>query len=302
MKRKLIFSTCSLLISLLSFGQERYKSFIHPGITKWAYESPQDGCLRDEVDAYGDTIINQLTYKKLWTTHFLIQAHHTDAIQQWREYNVFSGSIKNVFIRQSSDASKLYLLDTNENIERLIVDMDLKVGDEFAHPLPFPFEIDTVESITYKDGRKHIHFKNMKPAGRTLTFIEGIGPTRYILSGFFDAAPPYDDNFLICYSNDSYFYNIEDYICACTRETQIRDISSDTYKITKLSEFIEISFTENAHRTWRLFDISGREMEKSSIVNWQSIQIPITELKSGIYIARIYNRDNKEYKSIKITL
>jgi hypothetical protein len=299
MKRKLIFSTCSLLISLLSFGQERYKSFISQGITKWAYESPQDGCCIDEIDAYGDTIINQLAYKKLWTTHFLIQAHHTDAIQQWREYNVFSGSIKNVFIRQSSDASKLYLLDTNENIERLIVDMDLKVGDEFTHP--FPFEIDTVESITYKDERKHIHFKNIEPAGRTLTFIEGIGPSRYILSGTFVAGPPYD-NFLICYSNDSYFYRINDYYtCACG-DTQIRDIGTDTYKITKLSDFIEISFTENAHRTWRLFDISGRETEKSSIVNWQSIQIPITELKSGIYIARIYNRDNKEYKSIKITL
>jgi len=57
--RTLVILLSGLLISLLSYGQGRYKSFIHSGVTKWLYYSPQDGCMMDEVDSFGDTVINQ---------------------------------------------------------------------------------------------------------------------------------------------------------------------------------------------------------------------------------------------------
>ncbi|MFZ4724268.1 MAG: T9SS type A sorting domain-containing protein [Paludibacter sp.] len=292
MKTKLLFLYI-FLFSLWSFGQGTYKSFIHTGITKWLYDSPQDGCLKDEIDAYEDTIINQLTYKKLWSTYFRPSPPYVNVNQQWRDYNTFT-SMRNAFIRQSNDSSKLYLFDGTNNVEHLIVDMNLKVGDEFV----FPFGSDTVASILYKDGLKNILFKRMNATWEKLTFIESVGQNFHLLSAMKNFAFP--PNVLICYSNISYFYNTFS-ICGCV-ENKIEVVNTDQYKIKRLSELIEISFDEPAQRTYELYDIYGKGVQKSEIINQQSIQIPISGFISGIYLLRIYNLGNKEYKSLKIII
>lgn len=291
MKTKLILVFC-LLISLLSFGQGNYKSFIHSGITKWLYYSPQDGCMIEEVDAYGDTIINQITYKKLWDIYFVPQPPYINVNQQWRDYSQFVG-LTNFFIRQSNDSSKLYLLDGNNNVEYLVADMNLKVGDEFIFP---KLGSDTVESIIYENGLKRILFKNFNAAWDNLAFIEGIGINRNFFRLMAYGSYP---TILVCYSNSSFFFNTQ--ACGCI-DTKIEEIDADTYKIKKLSDLVEISFDRIAQRTWEVFDIYGRGMQKSSGVNQQSIQLPITGFRRGIYLLRIYNLDNKEYRSLKITL
>jgi len=293
MKAKFIF-LIYLFVSLLSFGQETYKSFIHSGVTKWLYYSPQDGCSMDEVDAYGDTIINQLTYKKLWDIHFFPQPPYINVNQLWRDYNQFTG-LANIFIRQSSDSSKLYLFDGTDNIEYLIADMNLKVGDEFILP---KLGSGTVVNVFFNDGLKNIQF-NMNSQWNGLTFIEGVGLNTHFRSLLTNVGG-YPYNYLICYSNSSYFFNTQG-VCGCV-ETKIEDVKTDKYKIKRQSNLIEISFDEIAQRTWEVFDIYGREIQKSTIVNLQSIQIPISGFRSGIYLLRIYNLDNKEYKSLKIIL
>ncbi|MDO9153229.1 MAG: T9SS type A sorting domain-containing protein [Paludibacter sp.] len=292
MKTKLLI-VLSLMFYLYSFGQEAYKSFIHSGVTKWLYFSPQDGCLMDEIDAYGDTIINQLTYKKLWTINFVPQPPYVNVNQQWRDYTQFTG-LTNSFIRQSSDSSRLYLLDGTNNVEYLIADMNLKVGDEFIFS---KFGSDIVENIVYKDGLKNIQF-GLNATWDKLTFIESVGHNIHILSAMKNFSFP--PNVLICYSNSSYFYSIFSN-CGCV-DSKIEDVNTDKYKIKQLSGLIEISFDESAIRTWELFDIYGRTMQKSEIINQQSIQIPISGFKSGIYLLRIYNLDNKESKLLKIIL
>jgi len=296
MKMKLILSICSL-VSLLTFGQGTYKSFIHSGVTKWLYYSPQDACGMNEIAAYGDTIINQLAYKKLWlSNNYWIHPPYSDINQQWKDNNELSYMI-NAFVRQNSDSSKLYFLDGNKNVEYLIVDMNLNVGDEFTLP---EFGSDTVKNIFYENGLKIIEFKEPKwgLVGSKLTFIESIGlnwdfTTIYANYGF-----PHK---LICYSNSLYFFNSDSYACGCV-ETKTKDINTDKYEIKKLPNLIEISFVETAQRTWEIIDIYGRRIQKSEIINNNSIQIPITEFRSGIYLLRIYNLDNKEYKSLKINL
>lgn len=294
MKTKLILLFC-LLISLLSFGQVTYKSFIHSGVTKWLYYSSQDGCFFDEVDAYGDTVINQLTYKKLWSINFVPQPPYINANQQWRDYTQFTG-LANIFIRQSSDSSRLYLFDGTDNIEYLIADMNLKVGDEFIFP---KLGSGTVVNVFYNNGLKNIQF-NMNSQWNGLTFIEGVGLNKHFKSLLTNSGGYPPDNYLICYSNNSYFFNTHS-ICGCV-DTKIEDIKTDKYKIKRQSNLIEISFDGIAQRTWEVFDIYGRGMQKSSIANQQSIQIPITGFSSGIYLLRIYNLDNREYKSLKIII
>jgi len=246
----------------------------------------------EEVDAYGDTIINQITYKKLWDIYFVPQPPYVNVNQLWRDYNQFTG-LTNTFIRQSSDSSKLYLFDGTDNIEYLIADMNLKVGDEFVFP---KLGSDTVASIVYENGLKRILFKNFNAAWDNLTFIEGIGINRNFFRLMAYGGYP---TILICYSNSSYFSNKDGYTCGCT-DTKIEEIDADTYKIMKLSDLIEIIFDKAAQRTWEVFDIYGRVIRKSSSVNQQSIQIPISNFRRGIYLLRIYNHDNKKYKSLKV--
>jgi hypothetical protein len=293
MKAKFIF-LIFLLVSLLSFGQGNYKSFIHSGVTKWLYYSPQDGCSMDEVDAYGDTLINQFTYKKLWDIYFVPQPPYDNTNQQWRDYTQFTG-LTNTFIRQSNDSSKLYLFDGTDNVEYLIADMNLKVGDEFILPKLGSF---TVKSIYYQNGLKNIQFDDNSP-WHELTFIEGVGLNTHfksLLTNF--GGYPY--NYLICYSNSSYFFNTQG-ICGCV-DTKIEEIKTDKYKIRRQSDLIEISFDRIAQRTWEVFDIYGRGIQKANIVNQQSIQIPISGLKNGIYVLLIYNLNNRKYMSMKLFL
>lgn len=284
-----------MLVSLLSFGQGTYKSFIHSGVTKWLYYSPQDGCSMDEVDAYGDTIINQFSYKKLWDIYFVPQPPYFNSNQQWRDYTQFTG-LTNTFIRQSNDSSKLYLFDGAKNVEYLIADMNLKVGDEFIFP---KLGTGIVVNVFYNNGLKNIQFELVAiPYG--LTIIEGIGLTKHFKSLLTDIGGYPVDNYLICYSNSSYFFNTQG-ICGCV-DTKIEEIKTDKYKIRSQSDLIEISFDRIAQRIWEVFDIYGRGIQKSSIVNQQSIQIPISGLKHGIYVLLIYNLDSRQYISLKLFL
>lgn len=292
--RTIVIILLALLISLLNFGQGNYKSFIHSGLTKWLYYSPQDGCSMDEVDAYGDTIINQTTYKKLWDIYFVPQSPYINVNQQWRDYTQFTG-LTNTFIRQSSDSSKLYLLDGTTNEEYLIADMNLTVGDEFIFP---KLGSGTVVNIFYKNGLKNIQF-NMNSQWNGLTIIEGVGLNTHFKSLFTNFGG-YPYNYLICYSNSSYFFNIHD-ICGCV-DTENVEIKEDEYNINRQSDLVEISFDSMSQLTWEVFDIYGRGILKSNKVNQQSILIPISDLKSGIYLLRIYNLENKEYASLKIII
>lgn len=294
MKTKLIFVFC-LLLSLLSFGQGTYKSFIHSGVTKWLYYSPQDACMKDEVDAYGDTVINQLTYKKLWNIFFNPPFPYINVNQQWRDYTQFSG-LTNTFLRQSSDSSKLYLFDGTNNVEYLIVDMNLKVGDEFIFP---KLGRAIVVNVFYNNNLKNIQFDLVNiPYG--IGFIEGLGLSKHFKSLLVDIGGYPPDNLLVCYSNNSYFYSIMN-ACACI-DTKVQVVNADKYILKRQLNLIEISFEESAQRTYELYDIYGRGIQKSTIVNQQSISIPITDLRSGIYLLRIYNLDSQEYMSLKIIL
>lgn len=297
MKTRLILVFC-LLISMLSFGQEAYKSFIHSGVTKWLYYSPQDACLTDEIIAYGDTTINQLLYKKLWwTTANLISPPFENANQLWRERNELSFMI-NAFIRQSSDSSKLFLLDGRQNVEHLIVEMNLNVGDEFIFP---NLGSDIVESVKYKNGLKVIEFRNNMAAWEKLSFVEGVGLNKNYYH-LIDNQGGYA-TCLICYSNSSNFYLAQLWqYCGCVDDTKIEDIKTDKYYISKLSDIIEIRFEEIAFGACELYNIYGRKIHKSRIIGHQMIRIPISGLSNGIYFLRIYNFGNKEYTSLKILL
>lgn len=297
MKSKLIF-LLSLMVSLFSFGQETYKSVLKEGATKWLYFFPQDACMIGEVIAYGDTIINQMTYKKLWEGSMGSYSIQPSEFinENWNDYTFFKRKL-NGYIRQSDDASKLYLFAETENVEYLMLDMNLKVGDEFSAPEEFP-RSRRVKNIFYKNGLKIIDLDGM-------LFIEGVGATINLFQSV--GIPEAMGSYLICFRNNTLFYNesaqLNDTytICACLWNN-LNEINADKYDIKKSSESIEISFGESGFRTWEMFDIYGRKIQKSEIVNQQIIQIPISDLISGIYFLRIYNSWTNERTSVKIII
>ena len=283
--------------TIVSVNQkEYYKSFIHPGVTKWLYHYPQDACGMVEISSFGDTIINQLTYKVLWRSrNYWIDPPYSNINEQWRENNKLSYKA-NAFIRQSCDSSKLYLFDGNSNIEYLVADMNLKVGDEFEFP---EIGIALVDNVYYNDGLKIIEFNiNMYPPGK-ISFIESIGINREyfeIIRGGYSAS------LLICYQNNSYFYNYSEYQpCGCVI-SNTDEVNIDKYKITKQQDIIEVSFNEVALRTWELIDMYGRKIHSSKVVNQPKLLIPITGISKGIYFLRINDINKNESTSLKIAL
>jgi hypothetical protein len=297
MKSK-IFLVIFFLTSIVSIGQETYKSFINPGVTKWLYFTPADACGMHENATYGDTIINQLTYKQIWRSgNYYLFPPNTNIDQHWRDNNKLSDKI-NAYIRQSDDSSKLYFYNGENNTEYLITDMNLKVGDEFSYP---GLESDTVESVIYENGLKTILFKGYhnKIVFGKLIFVEGIGPNRDFMYIFYSNR--IGEHILICYSNSIFFYHLPDFGCGCIID-KIDSANSNKTKVVKQADKIEISFDSEEQKSCEIFDTYGKRVFHSNNINQKVLQIPTSNLSTGIYFIKIINSGDNSFTSMKIIL
>jgi len=301
MKTKLIYFAV-ILLTLQANAQETetYKSFLHSGVTKWLYFIPSDACGLYEISAYGDTIINEYKYKKLWnSSNYLFYPEAVEGInQQWLVSNDLSNSFSlNLFIRQSTDSSKLYLFDARNNEEYLIVDISLNIGDEFYFP---GIGTEIVESVIYENGLKTIHFKeNNSLYVQKLVFLEGIGSN----IDFTDANGYYSllNSSLVCYSRSEFLYNSPPEICGCvatkTPETGVRQLH---YKL--VDNNIEIQLNELSSGSCEMLEFSGKVVRRSELTNESVLRISTTGLNRGLYLIRLYDTEKGENFTLKVLL
>jgi hypothetical protein len=302
MKTKLIyFAVILLTLQINAQEAETYKSFLHSGVVKWLYFVPTDACGLYEISAYGDTIINQFEYKKLWSS-FNYGSYQNDSNlnQQWlTNNNLFTE--KNMFLRQSSDSSKLYLFDASENVEYLIADMSLKVGDEFNFP---GIGNQVVESVNYDKGLKIIHFrKNHSLYAGELIFVESIGPN----VNFIFADENDDSNYnllgsiMLCYSRYSYLYVKPTYICGCLAN-KAQEVAKSQLHYRLVDNNIEIKLNELSSKYWEMFDFSGKVVRRSGLTNESLLRISTTGLNRGIYLLRLYDMEKDKSYTLKVLL
>jgi len=287
----------ALLVAVVTNVQGQYKHCLDGEIIRW---SLVDGHIADwtsstEIVAYGDTLFNNIVYKKLYLDDSFNYFDAEESNTNWKNYTPqLYYEWENFFIRESEDASKLYLYNSLEDEEYLISDMDLQVGDTIQIFVPSTYINVVVNSIFFEDGLKHIsvwRVDNPPYYNYYHTFIESVGPDiwfnyPYIVGGF-----------LNCFQNQSNFYKINAYYpCGFQGNTDVvPNILEDNYNIFVQKDKIEIVFTYNMNVNISIYNISGVLLYEGSF-NSQNIVIPTTDFSKGVYVLKMLDKNtNKQY-------
>ena len=320
MKTKLILLFC-MQISLLSFGQGNYKSVFGNGLAKWSILVENESPLSDEWQTYGDSIINQLKYKKVYGLNRFSPSISSSipVNNQWRTYIPFSTHDKYlpIFLRESEDKSKIYFFDSERKEEYLIADFNLQKGDTFYLPKyailsPFysyqntPFDI--VDSVYYKNGLKHVQFGTIKLKSYSpiekFTFIEGVGSNAGVMYAWDNHPFAGWGALLNCFSNDSLFYknsNIN-FDCGYIGYNDIKENHNIDFKINYSYNKIIISFEEVERRNIEIFDCQGKTIFKKNNGSTNSLEINKEALTTGIYLLKIRSSNNSLVRLVKIII
>ena len=303
--KKILFLILFCACASVAFAQETQYKRCLDGITRWStlfvpIFSADIGILSANIVAYGDTIINNILYKKMWKEG--IGWENNDLIFPPNSgYNCIPISF---FIRENETASKLYIYDSFRNEEFLISNMDLQVGDSILlpdgwHCNMFPPKYHIVDSVYFKDELKHIEidypvrlsFGNEDK----LTFIEGIGTNigidrfRLEQNCLFNS---FEENVINCFKNQTFSYkNDNGYFCGYEEPRGgSNNVLDDNFNISVNNNIITILADENIEVS--LYNISGIMLFNNKFTE-QNITIPVSFPK-GVYFVKIIS-NNKTY-------
>jgi hypothetical protein len=301
-----------LLLSLKMNAEQQYKPCLDDNFVKWSilvevYDWPY---YSEEIIAYGDTVINEIAYKNIFNSYFS-DFEETNVL--WKNYIPdLSGLDSDLHIRESDDASKLYILNSFSGEEYLISDLNLEVGDEFQIPEIWRGFIQeysvTVDSVYTKNELKHIQFnltvfynyEMNEELEYKLTFIEGVGPNTGPVS------MTYLFQVLNCFQNQSLFLKNGPELCPCGYRGEggaINTIySKEDYIIQKEDNCIKLHFLANANGQISIHDISGRLHCKLNFYSGEDVTVPTTSFPKGIYLLKIFSKNNNQINIHKIIL
>jgi len=255
----------------------------------------------------GDTLINELTYHKLWES---------------KRYELFCvGDFISRYVgafREDVINKKVYIYRPDGKKEELIYDFNINLGDDVSYFIrngnDGDFDNPTVTDIDYillQDGIYYKRFEITGCHGRKKYIVEGIGDMGgFLLDGFVDC---YFDEFwgfgqsLNCFKiNETWiFYKEPDnecFECFCDEVHPFVRISN-IKKSNKLiiyplpaKDFITISILENNinNNQLEILNYQGQCVIKQTLtLKYQ--QINIEQLPSGIYIVRVIDENGKMY-------
>jgi hypothetical protein len=240
-----------------------------------------------------DTTINNKPYKKIMTMF------------SW-EPTFYNFADK--YIRETEDASRLYVYDERTGQEYRISDLNMKVGDTYI-PSKYLYtavnnwslpEKLTVDSVYLKDGLKHIQFDYTIPpfyelASSKVTFIESIGPN----VGLWTTSDTWCGwQELNCFHNQSLPYKNENMCYPCGYQVPSDAIpaiaSEEDYTIRSNENGIEINRMTDADVQISIYDIYGKRCYSIDFAAGKIIAIPTASFPRGVYLLRIlYEKQNK---------
>jgi hypothetical protein len=308
-----------IIVNLNNYAQP-YKSVFGNGLAKWSISVENEYPLSDEWQTYGDTIINQLNYKKVYGLNGFIPCTTSIPVnEQWRTFISFSSFDKcfPIYLRESDNNSKIYFYDSQTNKESLVADFSLQKGDTFYLPKnvnlsPFinssntPYDI--VDSIYYKDGLKYIQFGliqlKLYNINQKFTFIEGVGTNAGVMYVWENHPFAGWGAMLNCFSNNSIFYKNEsvNFSCGYVGFDNIANNQYVDYKINYINNKIIISFEESGNRIIELFDCQGKLHLHETNQFSHSFEINKYELSKGLYLLKITNQSSYSFHTIKILI
>jgi hypothetical protein len=205
---------CFSFLSMNLFSQNEYFS----NNVSWGVEHGAQGPWYGNYDrvkysVQGDTVIENTLYKKIYEAGIYISYQSTSPENPWQQNTYSETTINNPLPRLivRSQGMRMYKWNTQNQIEELLYDFDVAVGDTmYIHPEMFfyPIVVESVDSILIAGEYRRIIEVVSTELEEIIcpTFIEGIGNLKAHLDGitFVDVSDIKSN--LICYSyNDEYF-------------------------------------------------------------------------------------------------
>jgi hypothetical protein len=288
-----------LLVNIQTNAQQQYQRCLDDGMVRWSildYHVSDAGLVSTEMIAWGDTVISGLSYKNLYYGEIDIFGEENN--EGWKNYiPAWQWEEGDYYIRESDDASKLYLYNDQENKEYVISDISLQKGDEF-HFLNQDYIVD---SVYIWDDRKHIRMDKeiFSPVGGndTLIFIEGVGPNVWDWQIY-----PMHTGSLNCFQNRTSFYKYEKTGCLCGYYSLGGAIESvynnKNYNLIIQKDEIKIFFLSDEAVEISLHDMHGRLYYAGRRNGQPEISIPAARYPKGIYLLKILNTNQLNINKI----
>jgi hypothetical protein len=231
------------------------------------------------VKLEGDTIINSKNHKKVW---YCNDEYYFD----WHQ----SG-----FIREDIKTKKVYVFQGLE--EELLYDFSLQLNDTFKTSYDCIQTVFKIDSIKINDKFRKRLWLSIWGNQDTTTYwgyelwIEGIGSNKGFptvcpsaLVGSWDELLCFHEYYKIVYENP--IYN------SCyMNNTGTTEIEKPEIEIFYADKFLNINFDEKAEYKLVIYDILGNTIFSKQIQSSEKINLEKFNLKQGIYIYTLLNKE-----------
>ena len=328
MKTKNLITTiafAAILFMLPINAQPSFKPHLDGEIVRWSFVDERfcgsgTSLTTTDIVAYGDTVINGVKYRKLFMDFSCCGAFDDDNIS-WKNHVPLSDfesffEWEHVFIRESEDFSRLYIYDSWWDIEFLISDMNLQVGETFQlRSWSFLNYVEAiVDSVYYKNDLKHIQWRftdahlSSYYHMQTFRFIESVGPD-YWFTFPQGCNPPAGFN---CFQNQTTFYknertmnhwNFAETPCGYYYfRTGVSSTSENKFHVFVQRDVVEVFFISDKNIDVSVYDVQGRLWHSERNFFGQRVLIPRKLFNKGVYVLNIFDRKTGQVYSTKIIL
>ena len=308
MKNQLLFISAFLLSFNFSQAQDDYIPIIKENAYWYVINEPSAGFLQYPVFEVrslsfgfrGDTIINQLAYKKFW--HKLYSRERWDEMPHWELYE--NGHIEEgvmAYMREDIAERKVYAIYTGDdyigqcksNEEILIYDFDIGVGDTIQTTCMLfnmpEYEVESQKEVDFfgKSCKQYILYPLVEANYLPTDLIEGMGSP-------FGPIGPHYTTYVVAEGNISLvdYCEGEEGDCLERQITSTKQTTSSTeIKIhpNPSKDFINISIPENhqANKV-QVFDQLGRMIIEQELDLFESAhRVDCNGLDNGMYIVKV---------------
>ncbi|MBC8320592.1 MAG: T9SS type A sorting domain-containing protein [Bacteroidetes bacterium] len=234
------------------------------------------GCWTESYKINGDTIIDQIEYKRLLRTN-------DTTLTNWG----FFGGIREI-------ENKVYLLHSNSENEILLYDFNLTIGETFSsfyYDCPIEFELESIDTLTVLNGeqREKYNFSNNE------SWIKGIGSLNglvYVGVYWCEADMYYDLS--CCFENDEQIFQSDNYDNCFIYTVGVEENENlVNHKIFPnpftYSTVLQFDFQENQKYWLEIIDQTGQIINRIDKITTGEIEIRKENMNTGLYFYILYD-------------
>lgn len=313
MKTKLILL---FFLFCLTANAQSYKPVITDSITKWSIVVLPDYHASEEWIVTGDTIFDKIKYKVV--SLFVSSLHYynytlSDSLWQVNPPEYLSRNYR--FVRETEDASKLFLYDNKIKKEYLISDLNLQKGDTFYLPSNSQYfffnanynkNYSIVDSVFIKDGLKHVELNSRQAYFELkLNFVEETGPNLGIFYMYGGEGLNQTVFCLNCFQNKNIFYKQSlkwNFPCSFNWINAVPTVKYEEYKLIQTNEMITLQFKTFNNRLVYLYDLTGRKLLTINSQNANNVRFYTSVFENGCYVLHILNINEQKRMNEKIII